>query len=370
VPGQTRSFTYSTLSRLVSATNPEQTANISYLYDYKGNLHQQTDARATIALYGAYDGLNRASGVTYTAVGTTAATTSVTYQYDQDFRGALSSVTAGGNATSYTHDGFGRILASTQTTAGTSYPAFQYQYSLLDDLTQITYPSGRIVQYSLDTAGRVGGVTGHMAGVSTPYISGLSYNAASAPLTIPFNNGITETHTWNDRLQHTGVSAGTAASPTSLLGLRCRADAVRERQQRQDLAAEHFCRRQLQGEPGVSLRPGKPAVRSGRADHHRLQSELFGFFGGLEPAVQLRCGRESDSVVPGRKCGIAALGGQFNQRGNEPGPRYGMDVRCGGQHHGFAIRSDHHLRRGEPAGSVLLAVGARRRMRGADAVCL
>jgi RHS repeat-associated protein len=181
--------------------------------------HQQTDARATIALYGTYDGLNRASSVTYTAGGATAATSSVTYQYDQDFKGALSSVTAGGNATSYTHDGFGRILASTQTTAGTSYPAFQYQYSLLDDLTKITYPSGRVVQYSLDTAGRVSGVTGTITGVSTPYVSGLTYNAASAPLTIPFNNGITETHAWNDRLQHTSVSAGTSASPASLLGL-------------------------------------------------------------------------------------------------------------------------------------------------------
>ena len=80
VPGQTRSFTYSTLSRLISATNPEQTANINYVYDANGNLHQRTDARATVTLFGAYDGLNRPSSATYTAAETTAATPSVTYQ--------------------------------------------------------------------------------------------------------------------------------------------------------------------------------------------------------------------------------------------------------------------------------------------------
>jgi RHS repeat-associated protein len=69
-----------------------------------------------------------------------------------------------------------------------------------------------MLQYSLDTAGRVSGVAGTMAGASTPYVSGMSYNAASAPLTIPFNNGVTETHAWNDRLQHTGVSAGNLLS--------------------------------------------------------------------------------------------------------------------------------------------------------------
>ncbi|MGA7234050.1 MAG: hypothetical protein WBY44_00115, partial [Bryobacteraceae bacterium] len=209
VPGQnSRTFAYSTLSRLTSATNPEQTAPISYVYDANGNLHQQTDARGTVTLYGSYDGLNRVSSKTYTAGGNTAPTSTVTYQYDLDFKGALSSVSAGTNSTTYTHDGFGRIVTSAQSTAGIVYPQFQYQYSLLDDLAQITYPSGRVVSYTLDAAGRVGGVSGAMAGVTTPYVSALSYTAASAPLTIPFNNGVTESHTWNDRFQHTSVSAG------------------------------------------------------------------------------------------------------------------------------------------------------------------
>jgi hypothetical protein len=44
------------------------------------------------------------------------------------------------------------------------------------------------------------GVTRTIEGASTPYGSGLSYNADRAPLTIPFNNGITETYVGNDRL--------------------------------------------------------------------------------------------------------------------------------------------------------------------------
>ncbi len=82
--------------------------------------------------------------------------------YDTDFKGALSSVctslstsscTSPISSTSYTHDAFGRIATSTQTT-GVPY-LFSYSYSQADQLTQITYPSGRQINYSLDGLGRV-----------------------------------------------------------------------------------------------------------------------------------------------------------------------------------------------------------------------
>jgi YD repeat-containing protein len=60
---QTRSFTYNSLSRLTSATNPES-GTIQYQYDPNGNLVQKTDARGVVTTY-AYDALNRAVVTTY-----------------------------------------------------------------------------------------------------------------------------------------------------------------------------------------------------------------------------------------------------------------------------------------------------------------
>src|SRR5690606_4124080 len=54
---QTRTFSYSSLSRLPSATNPES-GTISYSYDLNGNLTQKDDARGVRTSY-VYDALNR-----------------------------------------------------------------------------------------------------------------------------------------------------------------------------------------------------------------------------------------------------------------------------------------------------------------------
>jgi YD repeat-containing protein len=83
--GQTRSFAYDGLGRQTAACNPEsvpdgsninpavscstsplpQTGVVRYTYDSNGNLHTRTDARGIVTTYGAPDGLNRPTGVTY-----------------------------------------------------------------------------------------------------------------------------------------------------------------------------------------------------------------------------------------------------------------------------------------------------------------
>ena len=58
--------------------------------------------------------MNRPYGFTYTRAANNpwniAATPDVTYNYDTDFHGALMAVNSSASSTSYTHDGFGRIL--------------------------------------------------------------------------------------------------------------------------------------------------------------------------------------------------------------------------------------------------------------------
>jgi YD repeat-containing protein len=230
-----RCFTYNTLSRLVSASNPES-GTTSYTYDNNGNVLTRTDANNTKMTVAAYDGLNRPTGATagtaaisYSVGGQTATTNPVTYGYDQDFKGALSSVCTSASSpcqstavstTSYTHNGFGRITGSTQTTGW--YPAFNftYGYSLTDALTSITYPSGRQVTYTLGAGDLVTAVQ-NVTGGNYSYASSIGYTAAGglSAITLGNSNTITQTYTWNDRFQPVGMTASQGTDTLLQLGL-------------------------------------------------------------------------------------------------------------------------------------------------------
>ena len=151
-----------------------------------------------------YDTQNRPGSKSYNN-----GTPSVTYGYDADFKGALSSVSVSQGSlnyqTSYTHDALGRTSGSTQKT-GTDAPyVFAYQYSLSDRLSQIQYPSGRTVNYLPDSAGRV--QTVQNAANQLNYAQ-LSYTAPGDISSMTMGNSIVESHTWNDRPQPVRIQAG------------------------------------------------------------------------------------------------------------------------------------------------------------------
>jgi RHS repeat-associated protein len=189
---QTRTFEYSSLKRLTSATNPES-GTVNYLYDDNGNLLTRSDARGSFTA--AYDAINRISGKSYSD-----GTPTVAYTYDTVKLGRLSSVGTSVSTTNYTaYDALGRVTAGNQNTGGTAY-SFSYAYNLLDGLTSMTYPSGRAVSYAFDGAGRVSGVNG--------YASGIQYAPHGAPSQVNLANSVTETTAYNSRLQPTSITAG------------------------------------------------------------------------------------------------------------------------------------------------------------------
>ncbi len=227
--GQWRRFEYDGLGRLTAACNPESvpdgsngTAAVScqygplpasgvdrYTYDNNSNLLTHKNARGVTLTASGYDGLNRPSGKTYSD-----STPSVTYTYDQDVKGVLSSVSSGANGTVYQHDNFGRIVGNTQTTGGVTYPSLHYGYSLSDQLTSITYPSGRVVTYTLDALGRTSGVSGALQSANTSYLSNLAYTTPGGWSGMTLGNGVAPNYTWNDRVQLTGITAGNQLSLT------------------------------------------------------------------------------------------------------------------------------------------------------------
>ena len=80
---------------------------MTYTYDNNGNLLTKTDANGSVTTVAAYDGLNRPvaasagnPAITYTTGNSgnpTVATAPVYFTWDQDFKGALSSVCASSN---------------------------------------------------------------------------------------------------------------------------------------------------------------------------------------------------------------------------------------------------------------------------------
>jgi len=234
-PDQVRTYTYDALGRLVSSVTPEggttcfgtvtsDTCNANG-YDNFNNLLYRTDARGVLTTYG-YDGLNRLTGVGYTTTGTTAqATPSVRFTYgtnvSQYNNGLLITTTDGVGSENYSYNPLEQMTQLQKVINGTTYTT-SYAYNLAGELTQITYPSGRVIQQSVDTIGRLCEIAPSTTGCGTaasPYATGYSYSPAQQLTGFNYGNGVTASlgYSTDGRLQLNSISYG--KSGTTLFGL-------------------------------------------------------------------------------------------------------------------------------------------------------
>ena len=223
---QTRTFNYDKLGRLSSSVTPEAGA-VSYVTNDFNLVTQRTDARNVVTNY-TYDGLNRLTGTSYTIpngigvaampnicdpTGGTNNTANVCNYYDQGGAGvyALGRLTKmvdpSGSAT-YSYDKLGQTT-QVQKVIGSNTFTTSYQHNLSGQLTQITYPSGRVVQQSVDPIGRLCAVAQTTSSCSTttnPFASGYAYNTASELTGFNYGNGVAATFVYSpDRLQLTSL---------------------------------------------------------------------------------------------------------------------------------------------------------------------
>jgi RHS repeat-associated protein len=166
---QSRSFSYDALSRLTSAGNPES-GTVSYTYDNNGNLTQKIDARGVVSSY-VYDALNRNTNVTYTNDPNSTPTVNRYYEgwrdgVRQNMPTSLGRLwqtetagSSGSRTTINTFDALGRPTSESQQfyAAGAFGQAYTIlrDYNLAGSVTTETYPSGHIVNYNYDQAGRL-----------------------------------------------------------------------------------------------------------------------------------------------------------------------------------------------------------------------
>jgi len=125
-------------------------------------------------------------------------------------RGNLTAVASTVSSTVFAYDALGRPTSSGQTTAGPAR-SFTYTYNADGTLKTQSYPSGRVVAFSYDGAGRP-----EMAGLGAvgqaEYLQGIDYFPHGAPQSTTLGNNLVETIIVNDRLQPTFITAGSLMS--------------------------------------------------------------------------------------------------------------------------------------------------------------
>jgi len=256
-PWRVRRFSYDSLSRLVSYSNPESnTATIlvnnvptpvrvptTYAYDSNGNLMQKTSpapnqtGSTTQAISYCYDALNRVTGKAYSAQTCPLTSPVVTWAYDSGANGIghLSSLTDQAGSGSYSFDVMGRVAGESRTLAGIT-KSMSYLYNLDGSIQSLTYPSGAVITYTPDSAGRMlsavdnGNHINYVTGSGGPDpASGATYGPDGSILS--FNQGwttsfagIANSFSYNPRLQPVNMAAvspgttGTNATASVTIG--------------------------------------------------------------------------------------------------------------------------------------------------------
>ncbi len=161
-------YTYSGLDDLTQQQSPD-TGTTRYGYDSVGNRTSQIDARGISNTY-SYDALNRLTNISYPD-----STQNVTYTYDSATgcnkgKGRLCKMADASGSTTYSYDARGNLSSQT-TTIGSNIKTTRYTYNGADQLTQMTYPGGRTVDYTRNTLGQISGVTTKQGSTASVTIS-------------------------------------------------------------------------------------------------------------------------------------------------------------------------------------------------------
>lgn len=224
--GVTR-YTYDALDQLTSVTDARgivtaytidglgnlrqtvsgDTGTTSNGYDEAGNLTSRTDAKQQTTTY-QYDALNRLTLITH------ADATTVIYQYDQgpNAIGRLSQITDSSGSIQYGYDLHGRVTTESRFIAGASHVT-SYRYDAAGRLSGMTYPTGLVLEYGRDGAGRISQINRVVANVAAPLLQAVAYQPFGPVASVTFGNGSTQARSYDldGRLASYALSAQTMA---------------------------------------------------------------------------------------------------------------------------------------------------------------
>ncbi|WP_288131604.1 RHS repeat-associated core domain-containing protein [Microbulbifer sp.] len=195
--GNTTSYEYDFAGNLTKLTSPD-TGVTDLEYDEAGNLKVRTDARGIVANY-SYDALNRLTAISYP--GNSSENALFTYDSTTNSNKGVGRLTGYSNdagSTALTYDDLGRITQQDDTIASWSFST-QYSYDAMGRIASVTYPSGRIVNYSRDNLGRVSAITSRDDAQATEQtiVSNIQYQPYGGIASMDYGNGITQSYTYD-----------------------------------------------------------------------------------------------------------------------------------------------------------------------------
>jgi YD repeat-containing protein len=201
-PVPQRSWVYNLRGELQSDTQPES-GTTSYVYDPVGNLTSLTNAAGTTTF--SYDANERLTG--RDAPGTAS---DVTIVYDT--HGRVQTQSIDGVATTFAYDTAGRPQSRTDGIHPAMVFSSSYGYDANDNLTSMTYPNGRQVIYSYDTAFRLTGVQYN----GNPFAGTFVYDG-SGRLQSYYTGAVGHTTLYDDKDRVSEIAAGPGIGHLRLL---------------------------------------------------------------------------------------------------------------------------------------------------------
>lgn len=210
--GAVTNYTYDDLGRRLSEVSPDR-GTITYQYDKANNLTSSTDARGIVTNF-IYDELERMTSQTFSnTIGGKIEDIQASYDNCTFGIGKLCSRTDESGVYEFSYDPFGNLTAESRTSLGVTYIT-SYSYDKGNNLTQVVYPTGRVVNYSRDGVKRISAVTTTVNGVSQNIISNVQYRADNKMTQCTFGNGLVDDRNYDLQGRITSQNLGSIDNRT------------------------------------------------------------------------------------------------------------------------------------------------------------
>jgi RHS repeat-associated protein len=204
------SYSYDDFGRRIKVISPD-TGTAVYSHDEAGNINQRSDARGTEVSY-TYDALNRITATQFTD-----STQDIAYTYDStqvsNGIGRLTARTDPSGSYTFYYDVRGNLTKEEKTISSVLYTT-EYAYNKDNNLTSITYPSGRVLSYTLDVTGRITQVDTTLNGNPKTLASSISYLPYGGITALTYGNTLSLTHEYDNQYRTSSILAGSVLDRT------------------------------------------------------------------------------------------------------------------------------------------------------------